>query len=94
MAMIKAKKQAQFLDLKECVFRQIFKSLEEYEVYFVLIRVCHQIKSYVDDYIKLLGAFLLYEGGNWRWRQSYKMGIDKERSYGKVMFIFRKTLQD
>ena len=45
--------------LPEDVIREIFRHLNDNEVYFKLRRVCHKLMDYVDAYVQLGGTFML-----------------------------------
>ena len=44
------------LDLNEDIFREIFRYLDDDEVYFTIRNVCQQLKYYVDMYLELVFA--------------------------------------
>ena len=50
------------LNLNEEIFQRVFKYLNVETLYFTLRDVCSTIKRYVDNYVKVGGAFILSRG--------------------------------
>ena len=50
------------LDLPENIFRDIFDYLEDKVVYYKVRAVCRQLRLHSDNYIQIVGKFLLLQG--------------------------------
>ena len=85
----KKRKETDILDLSEGIFREIFKCLEEYEVYSNLRIICQTLKKYVDGYIQLQETFLVAQ--DLHKHERCRASPDDKINYVRLLYVFRKT---
>ena len=80
----------ELIDLCESIWYDIFKYLQDDEIYFTLRKVCRRIKRYADAYVQIDCLFLIVHGCRPSSSRTFSSEVVTETITSKIVYVFRR----